>query len=104
MRLDWRWEVPQLALILGMFLGSALAWNAVPDRVPVHWNLAGEVDRYGGKVEGLLLLPVLALGLYVLFIFLPRLDPRRAAYAGFARSYALIRIAIITFLAFMHGT
>src|SRR5205814_5497884 len=99
MRTTRRSEWPQWALIAGMFVLTALAWPAAPDRVPVHWNLAGEVDRYGGKFEGLLLLPLLALGSYVLLRFLPRLDPRQANYAAFAATYTLIRTAILALMA-----
>jgi immunity protein, SdpI family len=100
--LRWRTEAPQLALIAGMFIATAIFWDRVPDRVPVHWNVAGQVDRYGGKVEGLLVVPALSLGLYLLLAFIPRLDPRRAAYPRFAGSYAVIRSAIVGFLAATH--
>ena len=55
--MSWRWqrELPQLALLLVMFAVSGIVWNDAPDALPVHWNLWGEVDRYGGKAEALLL-------------------------------------------------
>lgn len=96
-------EILQLALIAGMFLVSAMVWPSAPDRIPVHWNLAGEVDRFGGKPEGLLFAPLLALGMYLLLLFLPRIDPRRVAYAAFARGYAVLRTALVVFLAAVHA-
>jgi uncharacterized membrane protein len=99
----WRNEIPQIVLILGMWIVGAAAWHFAPDRLPVHWNLAGEVDRYGGKVEGLLLLPLLATGLYLLLLLLPRIDPGRANYATFAHAYTLIRLSITAMLAFVYA-
>ncbi len=55
-----RSEVPQWLMLLGMFVTAAIVWPMAPDRVPVHWNIAGDVDRYGGKFKGLLLLPLVS--------------------------------------------
>ena len=90
MKTGWRLETPQIVLIALMFAAAAVAWPMAPDRIPVHWNAAGAIDRYGGRFEGLLLLPLMALGLYLLMRFLPNLDPGRANYARFGGVYAPI--------------
>lgn len=87
MRTNWRTEWPHWAMLAAMFLLAAVTWRSAPDRLPVHWGLGGEVDRYGGRFEGLLGLPTLALGLYLLLRWLPRIDPGRANYAQFAGAY-----------------
>jgi uncharacterized membrane protein len=47
-------------VLVAMFGLSAWAWLRLPAgaSIPVHWNVAGEADGYGGKFEGLLLLPL----------------------------------------------
>lgn len=102
MRTNWRLEALQWILILGMFGSSAALWSKAPERIPVHWNLAGEPDRYGGKFEGLLVAPLAALGLYVLLLAAPLIDPLRRSYEAFARGYGVIRVALLAFLAAMH--
>jgi immunity protein, SdpI family len=57
MKLAWRIEWPQWAVIAAMFAATAILWSSSPAQIPVHWNAYGAVDRYGGKVEGLLVLP-----------------------------------------------
>ena len=99
MRLTWRSEWPQWLIILGMFLTAALTWSSAPDRIPVHWNLFGQVDRYGGKVEGLLAVPAIALGTYLFLAFAPRFDPGAPNYRTFARVYAIMRTAVIAVIA-----
>lgn len=99
MRFNSRVEGPQWLLIAAMFVAGAILWPTTPDRVPVHWNISGQVDRYGGKFEGLLLVPLIALGVYVLFLLLPRIDPGRANYAQFGTAYAAVRIGVISFMA-----
>lgn len=103
MKRSWRIELIQLLVIAAMFVVAAACWPYVPERIPVHWNLRGEVDGYGGKFMGLLLPPLLTLGLYVLLLVLPRFDPGKANYPTFAASYNVIRISLVVFMAALHG-
>ena len=77
MNVTWRSEGLQLAIIAAMFAAAAVCWPYLPDRVPVHWNLRGQVDGYGGKFVGLVLLPLLTLGLYLLLLLVPLFMLRR---------------------------
>jgi len=103
MKVSWKVEVPQWLILAAMFAAAAVAWPAAPDRIPMHWNLSGQVDRYGGKVEGLLLMPLVALGIYLLLLVLPRIDPGRANYPGFRGSYNTIRIAVLALFAALYA-
>ncbi|MHB0869155.1 MAG: SdpI family protein [Chloroflexota bacterium] len=103
MRVSWRSEWPHWVIIAGMFLLAAVLWPSAPESYPVHWNWAGQVDRYAGKVEGLLGFPLGVLGLYFLLLLLPRVDPGRANYARFAGAYSAIRLAISVGAASMFG-
>jgi uncharacterized membrane protein len=100
---EWRLEAPLIALVAAMFAAAALAWPLAPDQIPVHWNAAGEVDRYGGRFEGLLLLPLMAAGIYLLLRYMPNLDPGRANYARFGGAYAVIRVAVLVLMAAIQG-
>lgn len=95
------WEGVQIGIIAVMFAVAAIRWGSVPDRIPVHWNAAGQVDGYGGKFQGLLLLPLITLGLYLLLLLIPRIDPARRNYAAFAGSYLVIRVSIVVYMAFI---
>lgn len=102
MKTDWRIELALLLLIAAMFAGAALVWPSAPDSIPVHWNASGDIDRYGGKFEGLFLLPLFALGLYFLMRYIPRIDPGRANYARFGGAYTAIRAGIVLLMAVIH--
>lgn len=97
----WFWEAVQIGLIVAMFAVAAIRWMSVPDRIPVHWNAAGQVDGYGGRFEGLLLMPLIAVGLYLLLLLIPRVDPARRNYAAFAGTYLLVRVSLVVYLAFL---
>lgn len=99
MSTTWRREAPLLLLITAMFVAAAILWPSAPARMPVHWNIAGQVDRYGGKVEGLLGLPLVTSGLYLMLLMLPLVDPKRTNYASFAAAYDTLRWATLVILA-----
>lgn len=96
------WEIAQLAIIAGMFILAGVRWGSVPDQIPVHWNAAGEVDGYGGKFLGLLLLPLMTAALYPLLKYLPRIDPASRNYETFAGTYLLVRVLLTVYLAFIY--
>ncbi len=67
------------SIVLGMCLVSAYAWLQLPDdiQIPVHWDIDGQADRYGGKAQGLLLMPGITLLTCLLFRVIPIFEPRR---------------------------
>lgn len=103
MKLNWKQEAPHLAALAALFVAAAVVWPLVPDKIPVHWNLAGEVDRYGGKLEGVLVLPLITFGMYWLLLLLPFIDPRRENYDRFQRSYLVIRWCLTLFMTALYG-
>jgi uncharacterized membrane protein len=103
MKLSWKTELAAWLLLAGMFALAAIQWSATPGRVPVHWNIHQQVDRYGGRFEGLFALPLTALGIYLLMLLLPRIDPGRANYATFAGAFTTLRVALIGFLAAIYA-
>ena len=43
------WLISSLPLVI-----TAVALQFMPDTVPLHYNAAGEIDRWGSKYESLL--------------------------------------------------
>jgi uncharacterized membrane protein len=58
---------------------------------------------YGGKFEGLFVVPIVAAGIYLLLIALPHFDPGRANYASFRSAYAVIRLSILLLMAVIYS-
>jgi len=95
MKARLRTELPQLTLIAGMFILAAIKWPSTPERIPIHFDVAGRPDGYGGRFVGLLLFPLVVLAIYLLLRFVPRIDPGRANYARFWTTYTIIRTVVI---------
>lgn len=89
-------------VVIGMLAASGLAWGAVPDRVPVHWDVSGAPDRYGGRLEGLFLLPAITVGLALLLAAAPLIDPRRANLQKSEGAYAAISVAMVCVFGVLH--
>ncbi|HYU32172.1 MAG TPA: SdpI family protein [Thermoanaerobaculia bacterium] len=98
--LDRRW-LP-LAFIAGAYAFSLAVYARLPERIPSHWNAAGQVDGWSSRALGAFLMPTVALGIWLLFLVLPRIDPRRANYARFGSTYSLVVAAVILFQVAIH--
>jgi uncharacterized membrane protein len=61
------------------------------------------VDRYGSRLEGLIALPLVTLGVSLLLAFLPRVEPRRQHLLQSARAYNAVWIATLAVLAGLHA-
>ena len=97
-----KWLAP--AFLVLMVLVGAAAYSFLPAQVPSHWNAAGAIDAYTSRFWGVVLLPLLSLGLWLLLLVLPRIDPRRANYAQFTGTYQLIINMLLAFLAVIYAT
>lgn len=82
-------ELPIIGIVLLPFIYLASIWNDLSDRVPVHWDVAGEVDRYGNKAEMILIPFLLPLLTYVLFSVIPMIDPKKKLQAMGNKYYQL---------------
>jgi len=63
-------EILPLVLILVAVIFSFYFYAHFPEKVPIHWNFAGEVDRYGSRAVGAFLFPAITLGVYLLSAFI----------------------------------
>ena len=70
-----------------LYLG--LNWSVLPESVPIHFDAKGEPNGYGSRFVYL----ILPLGIYLLMLVLPRIDPRKANYAVFEGSYYKLRLS-----------
>ena len=89
---------------VGMFALSLWAWGQLPSgaQIPVHWGPNGEPDRYGGKFEGLMLMPLIFLGITALLAVVPRIDPRRGNILRSQGAYQAVWWVMVAFFALLH--
>lgn len=77
MKFDFKKELPLLLIIALPFLYLAYIWNQLPDNVPTHWNMKGEIDDWGDKSELILIVFLLPVLIYVILLIVPVIDPKK---------------------------
>jgi uncharacterized membrane protein len=44
-------ELPIIGIVLLPFIYLAYIWNILPEKVPMHWNLKGEIDDWEANIR-----------------------------------------------------
>ncbi|MGB4984670.1 MAG: DUF1648 domain-containing protein, partial [Erysipelotrichaceae bacterium] len=52
-------------LLFGMVIFLVAYWESIPDKIPMHYDLMGQVNRWGDKSE-IVFLPIISFFLYFL--------------------------------------
>jgi len=71
--------ITSLILLIPVLIGLAL-WNQLPEQVPSHWNIHGEVDGWSSKPFTVFGLPALMLALQWVCVLAATADPRYKNY------------------------
>lgn len=83
-----------------------LRWKSIPETVPMHYNIRGEVDRYGSRNELVLLvgvLTVVSIGTYLLLRNVHRFDPKKKFTGKNRGTMDNLAIGVSIFLAGMNA-
>jgi len=78
-----------------------IIWNTIPKTIAMHFNLKGNIDRYGSKNELLIMILILTLVNAAVYLLLPevyRIDPKRYAAENKSRLHR-IAFAVSVFIA-----
>ena len=92
-----------LTLIAIAVIAGAVLWNQLPDQMPSHWNANDEVDGTMPRFWGVFLMPLITLGMFVLFLVLPAIDPLKANIAQFRETFNIFIVLIVAFMLYIHG-
>lgn len=92
-----------LILIAISIVAGVLLWNQLPDQMASHWNANDQVDGYMPKFWGVFMMPLIVLGMYVLFLVIPGIDPLKANIAQFRGAFNLFIVLISVFMLYIHG-
>jgi uncharacterized membrane protein len=91
-----------LAVIAASVVASIGFYPILPESVPSHWNAAGEVDGFLPRGWGVALMPLIALVMLVLFVVVPRIDPKRENIEKFRNHFDNFIVLLFVFLAYLH--
>ncbi len=89
-------------LVVAALVASLVMYPQLPDRIPTHWNIHGQVDAYGTKAV-VFIAPGVMAGMLVLFWLLPWLLPRHFEVDTFVSTYLFIMFAMLGILGYIHA-
>ncbi|HIH93981.1 TPA: SdpI family protein [Methanosarcina acetivorans] len=89
-------------LVLLSFILSIYFYPQVPEQMATHWNSQGEVNGYMSKLWGLFFIPLLITGLVIMFLVLPRIDPRKENIVKFRKYYDWFIVILVLFMIAVH--
>ena len=92
-----------LIMISGATIAGLLLWNRLPDQMASHWNMNDQVDGYISKIWGVFMVPLITLGMFVLFLVIPSIDPLKANIAQFREAFNLFIVLMVVFMLYVYG-
>lgn len=90
------WAIIAIQIIVGIF-----GFIVLPDTVPIHWGMNGQVNGYGPKWVNTFLLPLISIGIYVLIRGLIAAGPRLGGRQATAANLQVAKVIIAGIILFM---
>ena len=80
-----------LPMIAGMFI-----WSELPDKIPMHWNIKGEVDGWSSKAFAVFGMPLVFAAVQWVCVFFMSVDPKNKNYSDKMKRLAFMIIPILS--------
>lgn len=92
-----------LLMIAAAAVAGLVLWNQLPDLMASHWNANDQVDGYMSKFAGVFMIPLMTLGLFLLFLVVPNIDPLKANIAQFRDVFNLFIVLMVAFMLYIYA-
>lgn len=76
-------------LFIATLITGLASYGYLPEQIPIHFNVWGNVDNYGGRLY-IFLAPAVILLMLILAEVLRNIDPKKNVYNKFNKQYYLI--------------
>ncbi len=93
-------ELPYLIIVAIPFVYLAFIWKDLPEKVPMHWNINGEIDRFGSKIELIPVLFMMPVLVYLIMLIVPKIDPK-GQIKKMGNKYGQLKFLLISFMSFL---
>lgn len=93
--------IPAL-FIVAAIVASVVAYPTLPEQVPNHWSVSGEVNGWTSRFWGAWMIPLIMALIWVIMRAIPHIDPRRENYQKFSGMYEVLISATLAFMLMMH--
>jgi uncharacterized membrane protein len=97
-----RYDLIVFAIVVISFIIGVLFYPQMPEQMASHWNAQGVADGYTSRFWGMYLMPIISLGLVVLLLLVPRIDPLKSNIEKFKGYYYSFVILIMLFFIYVY--
>ncbi|MDI6605051.1 MAG: SdpI family protein [Thermoanaerobacteraceae bacterium] len=94
---DW-WLI---GIIILIWIFTFTVFHRLPDKIPMHWNISGQVDSFGCK-QDIFFLPSIITIIYFAMLYTPKIDPKKVNYIKFIGAYRMIRAVLVIILSALY--
>ncbi len=91
------------AIILVGIVASIAVYPLLPEQVASHWDANDQVNGYMSRFWGVALMPLITIGMALLFLAIPNIDPLKANIDQFREYFNTFIVLIVTFMLYIHG-
>ena len=91
--------VTSVVLLLPILAGVIL-WEQLPEQIPIHWNLQGEVDSWSSKAFAVFGMPLILLAVQWLCAFATNADPKKANHSQKVMHMVLWIVPVVSLIIF----
>ncbi len=94
--MNFKKELPILILCILPILYLGYIWDSLPSKIPIHWNIKGEIDGWGSKNSTFFLtsFPVFT---YLMLLIVPKIDPKNKL-EQMGKKYTHLKFMLVAFM------
>ena len=90
------WGISLLPVLVTVFV-----FGRLPEQIPMHWNIHGEINAWYPKFPGAFMIPGIGIVITIMATILPKIDPKKENYERFKPQYYIIRLILVVFFAIL---
>jgi uncharacterized membrane protein len=90
-------------IMLALLVAGVVLYSHLPERVPTHWGLHGNVNGYSSRFQAVVIMPAIMAGIMLMFAVLPALSPRHFEIEPFLTTYLYLMLVITVALAYFQA-
>lgn len=90
-------------IVLASYTVAGWFYSRMPEQIASHWGTDGQVNGYMPKFWGLFVMPFISTFIYLLFLAIPKIDPRAKNIQKFQPYFDNFIVVILGFLFYVYG-
>lgn len=80
---------------------TVILYSRLPDQIPTHWNIQGQVNKYGDRNSSFLTAAIPFI-IVLLMQVVPKIDPKKRNYASFEGAYYNFQLMLAVVMGGIH--